>query len=182
MDQYQTDEALKAYERIETAIMQFAEHVPLVSKHESIESPALIPFIVDACSLIDSLFRDMTSDPVTVDTKTKARRDCDISDFAKLHAAALDLPNTRSVQLVSPPAYRMPFEPWQSLLTDGSYSALPWWQNHNSLKHDRLANLRMGTLGTALDAACALHQILSRRLTSFRLSFGEVGSLREIGM
>ena len=143
MDEYQTDQALRAYERIENELLKFSEHVPILNAHEKIESPGLIPFIVDACSLIDSLFRDMTPDPVMVGTKSKRRKECDIEDFAKLHATTLELPNTRGVQLVSPPVYRVPFGPWQP---SGSYSPLVWWQSHNSLKHDRLANLRKGTL------------------------------------
>ena len=96
--------------------------------------------------------------------KTKSRRDCDIVDFANIHASALDLPNTLSVVLVSPPSYRRPFEPWESLLKNDNYVPLPWWQNYNALKHDRLVDLEKGTLATALDATCALHQVIARRL------------------
>jgi hypothetical protein len=110
------------------------------------------------------LLRDRTSDPVIVAGKTKRRRDCDICDFANIHASALDLPNTRSVVLVSPPSYRRPFEPWESLLKNGNYSPLSWWQDYNALKHDRLVDIEKGTLATALDATCALHQVIARRL------------------
>jgi hypothetical protein len=41
---------------------------------------------------------------------------------------------------------------------------LSWWQLYNSLKHDMLANIRLGTLGNVLDALCALHQVLARSI------------------
>jgi hypothetical protein len=164
VDEYRIDQALKAYERIENGLVEFSKHVPIIAGNETIQSPALISGIVDACGLLDSLLRDKTSDPVIVAGKTKRRRDCDICDFANIHASALDLPNTRSVLLVSPPSYRRPFEPWESLLQNGGYSPLSWWQDYNALKHDRLVDIEKGTLGTALDAICALHQVIARRL------------------
>jgi len=164
VDEYRIDQALKAYERIEDGLLEFSKHVPIVAANEGIQSPALISGIVDACGLLDSLFRGMTPDPATVSGKTKRRRDCDICDFADIHAGALDLPNTRSVVLVSPPSYRRPFEPWESLLKNGSYSPLSWWQDYNALKHDRLVDIEKGTLGAALDATCALHQVIARRV------------------
>jgi len=62
------------------------------------------------------------------------------------------------------PRYRVPFAPWKGLISGGAYSALPWWQAHNALKHDRLRHIREGTLRNAVDALCALHQVLCRRL------------------
>lgn len=164
MDEYRVDQALRAYERIENGLIEFSEHVPIIAGNDAIQSPRLISYLVDACGLLDSTLRDLTPDPAMVGGKNKPRRDCDIWDFAQLHAGALDLPNTRSIVLMSPPTYRRPFEPWESLLKTGTYSPLPWWQDYNALKHDRLANIDKGTLGAALDATCALHQVIARRL------------------
>ncbi|MFQ5882784.1 MAG: hypothetical protein ACE5I9_10000 [Candidatus Methylomirabilales bacterium] len=164
MDEYIAEQVLRWYERIERGILEFAEQIPLVPQNEGLEVPILITYLMDACGLLDSLFRDLTSNPVTVDGKTKSRDECDIVDFAKLHARVLGLPETRSVLLVSPPRYRTPFEPWMSLLTGGDYSPLPWWQIYNSLKHDRLSHIHEGTLEATLDAVCALHQVIARRI------------------
>jgi hypothetical protein len=82
VDEYRIDQALKAYERIEDGLVEFSEHVPIVAANEGIQSPALISGIVDACGLLDSLFRDMTPDPATVTGKTKRRRDCDSGWFS----------------------------------------------------------------------------------------------------
>jgi len=162
VDEYRIDQALQAFELIESKIVEFSKHVPIIVENERIESPSLIPVIINACGLIDSLFRDKTPDPITIEGRTKAREECNIYDFAHAHATSLDLPNTRSVLLVSPPRYLTPFKSWETLLT-GTYSPLPWWQDYNDLKHDWLLNIEKGTLGTALQATCALHQVITRR-------------------
>ena len=168
MDEYKLDQALEAFERIEFELVEFAKRVPLISENETIKAPSLIPVIVNACGLIDSLFRDKTADPVTINGKTKARRDCDICDFAHAHSQTLDLPNTRSILLVSPPRYIVPFKLWESVLTAGTYTPLSWWQDYNGVKHDWLLNIDKGTLGTALEAACGLHQVITRRIEFVR--------------
>jgi len=164
MDEHTAEQVLVGYERIERSLSEFAEHIPLLAQNEKIVTPSLITCMIDACGLIDSLFRDMTPASVTINGETKSKDDCNIFDFANLHAKTLDLPNTRSVLLISPPRYLIPFEPWKSLIAEGKYSALPWWLDYNSLKHDRLSNIHKGTLKSTLDAVCALHQVIARRL------------------
>ncbi|TKB91797.1 MAG: hypothetical protein E8D41_10000 [Nitrospira sp.] len=164
LDEYTADQLITWYERIEKGILLFGEHVPLTRENETLIAPILASYLLDACGLIDSVFRDMTLDPTVVSSKTVARKDCTIIEFAELHAKSLDLPNTRSTMLVSPPRYRNPFSPWTSILTSGKYSDLDWWMTYNHLKHNRLANIKSCTLGTTLDATCALHQVISRRL------------------
>ncbi len=164
MDEYTAEQVLRGYERIERSVSEFAEQIPLLPQNENIEPPSLITCMMDACGLIDSLLREMTPASVTINGETKFKDDCNIYDFANLHAKNLDLPNTRSVLLVSPPRYLTPFEPWKSLISGGKYLPLPWWQNYNSLKHDRLSHIRKATLESILDAVCALHQTISRRI------------------
>src|SRR5262249_9194639 len=106
---------------------------------------------------------DMTAESVTIDGEKIARSDCKITHLAQLHSKPLDLPNTRTILLISPPRYVQPFLSWESVVTSGKYSPLSWWQDYNALKHDRLLNLDKGTLATALIALCALHQVISRR-------------------
>ncbi len=164
MDEYVTDQVLCWYERIERGILDFMERVPLLPQNEDSPAPVLITHLMDTCGLLDSVFRDLTPDPAMVDGQYITRDNCDIVDFAKLHAERLDLPNTRSLLLISPPRYRMPFEPWRSVVSTGTYSPLPWWQAYNGLKHDLLRHINHGTLRTAIDALCGLHQVLARRI------------------
>jgi hypothetical protein len=169
MDQFVANEVLCWYERLERSVLEFGEGVPLTVENETLKAPILASILIDACSLLDSMFRDMTCDPVSVNGKTKTKKDCNIVDFAWLHSQSLDLPNTQSVMLVSPPRYRAPFEKWKSLNTSQGYVPLPWWQAYTDLKHDCLSNLDKATVGFTLDALCALNQIIARRLDMIRM-------------
>jgi hypothetical protein len=161
VDEHTLDQVLAWYERIEHEVLEFSESVPLTAENETLKVPRLISCLMDACGLLDSVFRDrISNDPEMVNGKSTAKKDCTIKDYAYLHSSTLDLPNTRSVMLVSPPRYRCPFAPWKNLTEE--YLPLPWWQTYNSLKHDLLSNIREGTLGNELDALCALHQVLAR--------------------
>lgn len=164
MNEYVADQVLRWYERLERDILDFAEHVPLTPQNEDLQAPFLATTLIDACSLLDSVFRDMTDKSVLVNGENKKRDDCKIPDFAQLHSANLDLSNTRSIMLVSPPNYRAPFKPWENLTPGGDYIPLSWWQAYNDLKHDCLLNIHKATLGATLDALCALHQVLVRRI------------------
>ncbi len=164
VDEYTFDQVFAWYERIEREVLEFSERVPLTAENETLKAPRLISCLMDSCGLLDSVFRDrIGNDLVIVKGKSKAKKDCTIKDYADLHSTSLDLPNTRSVMLVSPPRYRCPFAPWK-ILTQG-YVDLPWWQTYNSLKHDLLSNIQKGTLGNVLDALCALHQVLARSIS-----------------
>lgn len=141
MNQFVADQVLCWYERLERSVLEFAQYVPLTSENERLKAPVLAGVLIDACSLLDSMFRDMTPGSVSVSGKTKSKSDCDIVDFARLHSQHLDLPDTQSVVLVSPPRYRVPFEKWKDLSASHAYVPLPWWQAYTSLKHDCLSNL-----------------------------------------
>lgn len=162
MEEYIVDQVFAWYERIEREILDFSERVPLTIENETLKTPRLISCLMDACGILDSVFRErIADDPVLVNGKATAKKDCTIRDYAFLHSSSLDLPNTRSVMLVSPPRYRCPFAPWKNL-SEETYVPLSWWQTYNSLKHDLLSNIQEGTLGNVLDALCALHQVLAR--------------------
>jgi hypothetical protein len=169
MDQFVANEVLRWYERLERSVLEFGERVPLTTENETLKAPILASVLIDACSLLDSMFRDMTPDPVSVNGKSKSRRDCNIVDFASLHSDPLNLPNTRSVVLVSPPRYRAPFEGWKTLNMNQGYTSLPWWQAYTDVKHDCLSNLDKATVGSTLDALCALNQTIARRLDMIRI-------------
>jgi hypothetical protein len=155
------------YERIEKQLLEFSAHVPLTKENEELPFPRLITWIMDSCGLIDSVFRELSPDELTFTDKVgnerrKPKKDFNIYDYARLHAGQLDLPNTRSLLLVSPPRLYSPFAAWRNVTDRDPYPELNWWANYNSLKYDRLQNINLGTLGTALNSICALHQVLAR--------------------
>jgi hypothetical protein len=159
MDEFAAGQLLDWYERIESGILTFAEHVPLVSENDGFQAPMLASYLIDAAGLIDSVFRDMTKEMNEVSRGSIKRDDCNIIDFYELHNTNLDLNNTRSIMLVSPARTRFPFSMWKD-----RYATLPWWKAYNDLKHDRLTNIRVSTVGAALDALSGLHQVISRRI------------------
>ena len=162
MDEYLIDQVLEGYNRIEAQILGFSQWVPLISENENLKAPIFTTCILDACGLLDSFFRGFLPDPVNINGQQKGRRDCNIEDYANLYSQNLDLPNTRSLMLISPPRFRSPFEKWSRLNPSQPYIPLPWWQAHTSLKHDRLVYMEKATLGVALDCVCALHQVIAR--------------------
>lgn len=155
MDEYTGDQVLRWYERLETSILEYSEHVPLVQTNENLESPFLVSCLMDACGLIDSLFRVLV-DSKPINGKPKNKGDYNIDDFRNCFSTKLNLPNMRSILLQAPPRYLIPFSSWAEGLNPS------WWKAYNNLKHDRLTSIKEGTLGAALNALCALHQLLAR--------------------
>jgi hypothetical protein len=60
MDQFVADQVLSWYERLERSVLDFGERVPLAVENEALKAPMLASALIDACSLLDSMFRDMT--------------------------------------------------------------------------------------------------------------------------
>ncbi len=162
MDEYTGDQVLHWYERMEISILEFSKHVPLVQQNESLESPFLVSCLIDACGLLDSLFRDLVDESQPVNGKKKKKKDYDIQDYAECFSARFNLPNMRSILLQAPPRYLTPFSSWSKRTEKGKYPRPTWWNAYTHLKHDRLTSIKEGTLGATLNALCALHQILAR--------------------
>jgi len=162
MDEYTGDQVLRWYERMENIILKFSEHVPLVPENDNLKTPFLISCLIDSCGLLDSIFRDLVDHPALEKKSTKKKKNNNIEDYAKCFSTQFNLPNMRSVLLQAPLRYLTPFSAWSSKTKAGKYSSLRWWDAYNNLKHDRLTYIEEGTLGTTLNALCALHQVLAR--------------------
>jgi hypothetical protein len=78
-----------------------------------------------------------------------------------LYAAKFEIPSLKSILLITPPRYLTPFSAWLELLSLGEYRSPSWWQIHNKLKHDRIANLRKAQLQVAIESLCGLHLIIA---------------------
>lgn len=167
MDEYTSEQVLLWYERIEKSVLDFIARVPYNQENKNIQAPILASYWIEACALLDSVFRDMTPEQTNIKNKKgekKKRNDCKIEDFALLHAKPLDLPNTRSLILISPPSYLSPFKSWKNDLIPGDpYESLDWWHDYNNLKHDFIRSIKKVTLEGTVKALCALHQVLARR-------------------
>lgn len=161
MDDFDKDLVLQWYEELEDEMLDIMRYLPPAPENLKSFSPRLASLIMDACGLLDSILRQITPDPVTVDGKSITKKELNIIHYGKLYAAKFELPDMKSITLISPPKYHCPFAPWVSLASDGPYEPLPWWATHTDLKHDRIANLKKAGLGMAMEALCALHQIIA---------------------
>lgn len=85
MDEYVSTELLRWYQRIEDQLLQFSEQVPFTIGNHALTVPVLASWIVDACGLIDSVFRDMTPGTVEINGGQKVKDDCNFQDFAWLY-------------------------------------------------------------------------------------------------
>ena len=162
MDDLDKDLTLQWYGWLEEQLMDIMKYAPPTAENLGhFSSPRLASLIVDACGLLDSILRQVSPDPAIVDGETTARDDLTIVDYAKLFAAKLKLPTLKSILLISPPKYLLPFNAWSDLVSGGRYSSPAWWSIHTSLKHDWIAHQKEAKLDVAIDSLCALHQIIA---------------------
>jgi hypothetical protein len=161
MDDLDKDLVLQWYESLEDQLLDVIKYVPPDGQNLKNYSPKLASIIVEACGLLDSILRQITSDPAMVNGKTIPRKNLDIVHYAKLYASKFELPALTSILLISPPRYLCPFAGWAGVASGGSYNALSWWSIHAELKHDWIPNLKKAWLEVAIDALCALHQIIA---------------------
>jgi hypothetical protein len=111
--------------------------------------------------LLDSILRQISPDPATVDGQSIPRKQLDIVHYAKLYAARFEIPTSKSILMLTPPRYLTPFSAWVALLSGSGYQPATWWRIHTDLKHDRIANLKKATLEVAIDSLCGLHLIVA---------------------
>src|SRR5262249_17913189 len=105
-------------------------------------SPRLASLIIESCGLLDSILRQISPDPATVDGQSIPRKQLDIVHYAKLYAARFEIPTSKSILMLTPPRYLTPFSAWVALLSGSGYQPATWWRIHTDLKHDRIANLK----------------------------------------
>lgn len=161
MDEFDKDQVIEWYGWIELSLLEIMKILPPSPENLEAHSPRLATLILDACGLLDSIFRQITPDPVNVGSTSKSRNQLDIADFAELYSDKFRLSKLKSIPFISPPRYISPFEDWEGIESGGEYKPLPWWNDHTKLKHDRIAHLKRAGLENAILSLCALHQVIS---------------------
>jgi len=155
MDQSAAEMIVQWYEELESRLKEVLRGIPYDKKSKSIFLPPLSNLIVDACSLLDTIFRE------EYQSATGMRRQLTIVDFAKEYETRLGLSEKRTALLLFPLGYVHPFGGWFDLAT-GSYRGLPWWRAYNELKHNRITHFSHSTLEMAVTTLGALHQVISQ--------------------
>ena len=162
MEEFDKDQVIEWYNWLEELLLDIMKILPPAPGNLESYSPRLASIILDACGLLDSIFRQITpNEELSTIKKNKKGKEPDVKDFAELYSDEFDLPRIKSIPFISPPKYFCPFKPWEAISSGGDYKPLDWWQTYNDLKHDRIANIKKAGLGNALDALCGLHQVIT---------------------
>lgn len=136
---------VKAFRSLEDQLIACMEYVPYIEHNRTVASPKFVPLLMDACSLIESVFRHTMGDGKRQTLKS----------YAATLEKRLSLEEATSLLLVSPMKMLRPFEGW-------TRAAPAWWDAYNSVKHDRIKNYDAATLEHAVTALAGLHQVLGR--------------------
>ena len=155
MRDVQADHIIEWFLELEERLLSLMRHVPFNPETENVSLPRASGIILEACSLVDTVFREtMVSD--------KSRDKLSMKDFEPYFEGKLALSGLRSILFLWPPKYLVPFAAWSG---SGARSRLAWWNAYTDIKHSRVASLKHATLGNAIQATAALHQVMSQ--TSF---------------
>jgi hypothetical protein len=157
MDQGNADLVVKWYVEMETRLTAVLRTVPYGRETESIFLPPLANIVLDACSLLDAVFRAEYCG-------SKNRDDLTMPDYSCGFEPKYGLSQAKSVVFQHPLGYVFPFRDWYDHSTQ-EYRPTSWWKAYNALKHDRINAYQNATLANAVLSLCALHQAISQMET-----------------
>lgn len=143
---------------LEEQLILCMEYIPFIEGNKDVMSPKFIPIIMDTCSLIDSVFREIT--------ENKDER-YNLKKYSETYEPAFALEGNLTLFLSSPLQLLEPYKDWTKEQPE-------WWAAYNALKHDRLNNYKASTYRSAVLALAGLHQLMSRS-KAFIGSFLRVG-------
>lgn len=130
---------------LEKQLINCMEYIPFIETNNQVLSPKFVPIIFESCSLVDSIFKEMTGDDGERRTLKK---------YSEMYEPYLSLEERTSLFLVSPLQVLQPYKGWVT-------GPPEWWSAYNSLKHDRLNNYEVATYTNAALALAGLHQLMS---------------------
>jgi hypothetical protein len=142
---------LAGFQSLEAQMLACMDFIPFIEKNKSAVSPKFVTIILEACSLIDSTFRE-AAEPSSGHLTMR--------DYARGLENHFELEEAISLGITTPLAFLRPFKNWTT-------KAPAWWMSYNQLKHDRLNNFSLASYETAFSALAALHQVMARSLDFF---------------
>ena len=92
------------YTDLERRLVNFLDVVPLSKENRSTHLPPLAPLVVEAGSLIDTIFREEYVNPL------KDKRKLDIKDYAPYYEKTLFLSEVKSLLYQHPTTLHSPFK------------------------------------------------------------------------
>ena len=112
------------FKELEGRLNYCLDYIPFMKENETTISPKFISIILDSCSLIDSIFREVIID---------GGKNYKFKELSELIEPSLNLNNTISIFLNPPISFLNPFKDWLR-------KTPKWWKAYNKLKHNRLQN------------------------------------------
>jgi len=158
------------YNNLEFRLQPILEVMPVVDRESltKIISPRIVPFLMESCSILDSIMRLIVPERMTrPNGKTITWRGANIFDYCREINPLLALKKTKSIVMIPMPFIISPFKDW----TTTGPNKMQWWKLYNSLKHDRLRWSKKLTLLHAIESLCALHQLMVRIPHIIAMSF-----------
>jgi hypothetical protein len=140
--------AVSNFEELESKLIECLSFIPFIENNKEVISPKFIPIILEACSLIDSIFKTFEG---------QQGKKHNLKSYTKLIEPQLCLEEATTIFLNTPLRFLRPFATWTTAVPS-------WWTAYNNLKHDRLDNYNAATYENAILAAAGLHQVLSRNV------------------
>ena len=134
MDRTSTEHILNWYLALEERMIEFSKYIPYNETNKNVELPLLISVLLESGSLIDTIFREECEHP------DKKREDLSIIDYAPYYDEKYEFSQRKTLLLKYQPNYLKPFQYWIDP-EKKTYVPLEWWQNHNKIKHNRVANV-----------------------------------------
>ena len=138
------DFAVSNFNELELKLIDCMTYVPYINQNSNTISPKFIPIILEACSLIESIFKES----IGCGKYT-------FKDYSKKLESELCLSDSISILLTSPIIFLEPYKNWETELPD-------WWDIYNKVKHDRLNNFHLITYNSVMMSLAALHLLISK--------------------
>lgn len=125
----------------EAMLQESLKYVPYCAEHRNVWSPHFTRVILEAASQVDSIWKATAGSSQKLTLKDHYDRYGHM--VGKQHVIFFG---------ANEPVTVTPFSQW----SEERFSAPPWWDAYNKLKHDRFANQTDGTLDHAVHAVGAL--------------------------
>ncbi len=142
---------------LEHRLVIFLKTVNYNNQNRNSVFPILANLIVDAGSIIDTIFREELA------LHSSKRSALTIKHYREYFEPRLKLSAGRVFLYQYPPQFIEPFASWAS----GNAHSLGWWTDYNELKHNRIAEYHRATLKNAVTTLAALFQVIAAINTFF---------------
>ncbi|MGB6378037.1 MAG: hypothetical protein WBG24_15085, partial [Syntrophobacteria bacterium] len=127
----EVSELYEWYSNLENRFRIIADIIPFTDREDlrKFSSPRLVPLLVEAAAIIDSILRSLFPDKAQRPKgNVITKRGANINDYYRILEEDLRLSQTSSLVLASPPFILVPFLKW-------SVTKPPrWWTAYNRLK------------------------------------------------